>query len=414
MKTTIFSPVPDSKSPDSSQFSLFLAFNLFLSLQYLVMIILLLMVPVRHGRGGGMGSIMNLSQPYFILLFSFLILCHLIAGSIPHPSGRVKIISGFGLVITAAMTLGLLLFSRQVVTILQEVYREPILIYCILILSLGYGIFLIIRQIRHGQVPGMAIPAGDDISFPLPGKYIKERILAQGGIGTIWYAQRLLDGRPVVVKVPRRDDENTGMSFMQEIHLWRELSHENIAAILSANILPVPYMEIEYLPGSVADLSRPVPVEKALFIIRGLVSALIYAHDKGVIHCDIKPTNILLTEKGIPKLTDWGLARSDLSRWPVWGFSPRYAAPEQRHNPPECGIATDIWQTGMVFAELITGTAEVPDGSEPVFQGEYGSRLLPVIRRCFKIQPKDRYLSARDLMADLEIINRSDGSSDPV
>jgi serine/threonine protein kinase len=218
----------------------------------------------------------------------------------------------------------------------------------------------------------------------------------------IWYAERIESGMPVVVKVPRRDDEKTGMSFMQEISVWKDLDHPHIATVLSANILPVPYIEIEYLPGSLAELNKPVPFSEALEIIRSLASALVYAHDRGVAHCDIKPSNILLTKENVPKLTDWGLARSGSPRWSVSGFSPRYAAPEQHQLTPDCGFATDIWQTGMVFSELLTGHAEVPSGIEPVFMQKEGVGVLPVLHRCLAPDPHDRYPSARALSEDLD------------
>lgn len=136
---------------------------------------------------------------------------------------------------------------------------------------------------------------------------------------------------------------------MQEISLWKDLDHPNIVSILSANILPVPYIEMEYLPDSLATTEKPVSVTRAMEIFNNLVSALAYAHSRGITHCDIKPTNILLTRAGIPKLTDWGLSRSGSSgQWGVSGFSPRYAAPEQRQKPPGCSSATDVWQIGMI------------------------------------------------------------------
>lgn len=415
MKTTIF-PGPDLSLRKKSLYMWgVLAIHLLLAFQYLLVEFLFLSAPIRHGHGGGqgLGNAINLSLPSFSILFMLLILCHIISLVGARHSIRFIIVSGFGLVITATLTLGLLLFSRQSMNLLEMVYSHAILVIISLICSLLIGICMVISQVWKGH-GNENIPQGRDISsFPLPmNRYRNVRPIGEGGVGRIWYAERTGDGTPVVVKVPRTDDEMTGLSFMQEISIWRDLEHPHIATLLSANILPVPYIEIEYLPRSVADLKTPHPIPQALQIIQGLVSALIYAHGRGVTHCDIKPTNILLTHEGVVKLTDWGLARSGRDRWSVSGFSPTYAAPEQRQIYPECTASTDIWQVGMVFAELLTGRPEIPSGTEPVFQTGEGEKLLSIILKCLVSDPAGRYQSIRELSVDLERIapERSDDS----
>lgn len=401
MRTTIFSRTPE-KTGMISTWTLFSRFmNLLLAGFYLILVYLLSYSPVKHGHGGGFA----LSQPTYILLFSMIVIVHLLLLFQDHYWAGMGTISGFFLIIISAMTMGLLLFSRQSSSIFQNWYPTQILVYPALILSIGMGIGILSK--RNWHISG--IQTGDsfiDVSaFPLPSaRYRNVRIIAKGGVGAIWYAERTGDHRPVVVKVPQRSDEKTGISFMQEISLWKDLDHENIASVLSANILPSPYIEIEYLPHSLAEMDKPVSVAKALPIIRGLISALIYAHSRGVSHCDIKPTNILLTNEGIPKLTDWGLARSGSSKWSVSGFSPVYAAPEQRKDEPECTFSTDIWQLGLVFSELITGKTTLPTGREPVFMGEAGVLLFSVIHQCLASDPKNRYPSFQALSADFDLL----------
>jgi len=362
---------------------------------------LFLSVPVRHGHGGGMGqgigSAITFSLPLFIFLFLCMFLFHLASLFQARLPVRYVLLFGFGEVITATLILGLLSFSHQSFSLLQMVFPVTILVLVSLAISLIMGVYMVISQVRKGQGRGTDRFSRDISSFPLPkSRYRNIRPIGEGGVGTIWYAERVSDKTPVVVKVPQKDDEMTGLSFMQEISIWKDLQHPNIAPLLSANILPVPYIEIEYFPGSVADLDTPVPAGEALQIIQGLVSALLYAHDRGVIHCDIKPTNILLTYDGVPKLTDWGLARSR-GRWSVTGFSPTYAAPEQRQVYSECTGTTDIWQIGMVCAELLTGRPEIPAGTEPVFQTNEGKILLSVILKCLAPDPARRYQSIREL-----------------
>ena len=121
----------------------------------------------------------------------------------------------------------------------------------------------------------------------------------------------------VAVKVPVRFDEVTGTHFTRDIVFWQGLEHENIIRILSSNILPVPYIEMEYAPSSLAAISLPLPEEEAVRILLGIARGLAYAHEKGIVHRDIKPENILLTAEGIPRITDWGLGKAVSDHPPV-------------------------------------------------------------------------------------------------
>ncbi|HWQ63578.1 MAG TPA: serine/threonine-protein kinase [Methanospirillum sp.] len=359
---------------------------------------------MEHGENEGMGNAANLSLPVMYIFFSLLVVLHLVMLYKSYLSWHLIMSVVLGLIISSTLMLSLLFFVRQYANLLQFTYPFPSLVYGSLGLSfvLGmYGVTDLVRK-RH-QIEGYE-KSMTPSSFPLPAnRYRNVRILTEGGVGIIWYAERISDNLAVVVKVPRRVDEKTGMSFMQEISVWKDLDHPHIAAVLSANILPVPYIEIEYLPGTLADIEMPVATSRALQIIRSLVSALVYAHERGVAHCDIKPSNILLTSDGYVKLTDWGLARSGSSRWSVSGFSPRYAAPEQHQQASDCGYGTDIWEIGMVFSELLTGNATIPTGSEPVFLQREGAEILPIIQKCLASSPGDRYLSVKALLEDLDM-----------
>lgn len=409
MKTTIF-PGSENKTikPDIKNQAVW-ALNLILAGLYVVIILAVVSAPVHHGNRGigggnaGMGNMANDSLPVFYFLFSLLIILHLITMYHSRLSWKFILSVGLGLIICSSLVLGLLFFVRQYANLLQFTYLVPSLVYSSLMLSFLLGVYAVTDVFRRKNLMEISENTTLPTFFPLPdNRYKNVRILAEGGVGVIWYAERLSDTLPVVVKVPRKVDEKTGMSFMQEISVWKDLEHPHIATLLSANILPVPYIEIEYLPGSLADTKKPVPISECIHIIRSLVSALVYAHERGVAHCDIKPSNILLTLNGDVKLTDWGLARSGSSRWSVSGFSPRYAAPEQYHLIGDCGYGTDIWQIGLVFSELLTGTPALPSGDEPVFRKPYGADILRILQRCLACDPGSRYLSAQALMDDLD------------
>lgn len=400
MKTTILTSPPIPKKYSGSEPIPIQVVHLILGANYVIVVILLLFEPQKRGYGGGI----TISLPSFLVLFSVLFILHLVIILRHRLPYLVGYYGGISLVIISAMTISLILFSRQSANLLQAIYPIPILISIFLGISMLIGVYIVKKEVpRSNKIYPPSNPEKMSL-YPLPeNRYMKVRILAEGGVGTIWYAERMTDGLPVVVKVPIREDEQTGMSFLQEISIWKELNHPNIVSVLSVNVLPVPYIEMEYLPDSLATLKKPISVNQALKIINGLVSALIYTHDRGIAHCDIKPTNILISSEGVPKLADWGLSRSGLARWAVSGYSPNYAAPEQSRSISECSPTTDIWQIGMVLAELLTGKAEIPSGKESVFLLPDGAALLPIILRCLASDPKDRYPSVQVLREELEI-----------
>lgn len=203
-------------------------------------------------------------------------------------------------------------------------------------------------------------PAYSGFPEPLAPKYRNVEYLGRGGIASVYRAEHASDGRVVAVKIPIVPDEQTGTHFMREIRFWERLHHPNILAIHAANILPVPYVEMEYAPHSLKDCPLPLQPEAAVRVVRGIAAGLSFAHTNGVIHRDIKPENILCAGDRMPKITDWGLGSvTDAGhRTQVGGFSPGYAAPEQL-RPSVYGKEderTDLYQLGVLFFELLTGT----------------------------------------------------------
>jgi parallel beta-helix repeat protein len=255
--------------------------------------------------------------------------------------------------------------------------------------------------------------------FPreLESKYTEINYVGRGGIAWVFSARRKSDGVKVAVKIPISFDETTGKCFLNEIAAWETLRHENIVEVTAVNILPVPYVEMEFVPGSLESLEKPLPVWKAVHIINGITAGLQYAHEHGFIHRDIKPHNILLTDAVVPKITDWGMSKvlaADIKKSSIAGFSLSYAAPEQV-SPSEFGRTgerTDIYQLGVVFYELVTGS--IPFGGESIV--EVGNAILrenaiapseynpdaeavqKIILKCLEKDPARRYQSAAELL----------------
>ncbi len=221
------------------------------------------------------------------------------------------------------------------------------------------------------------------------------------------------------MKVPIRFDEVTGSQFTKELTIWEGLHHKNIVELYGANIFPRPYIEMEYVASSLAEMHFPIDEKKAAGIITGIAEGLRYAHEQGIVHRDIKPGNILLTPEGMPKITDWGLSKAQGTKQSgLIGFSLEYAAPEQLapNLYGEPGPWTDIYQMGVLFYEMLAG--HVPfagDGmgevthailhDEPVpalSGGRNADAINAIIAKCLRKRPQDRYTSVAELLKDLE------------
>jgi hypothetical protein len=279
--------------------------------------------------------------------------------------------------------------------------------------------------VDESAAPAPATPGrytGPAVPFPpsLEKRFLHPEFIGEGGLARVFRAQNAKTGMTVAVKVPVRFDEITGTHFTRDIVFWQGLEHTNIIRIWSSNILPVPYIEMEYAPSSLAAIPLPLPEEKAVGILLGIARGLAYAHEKGIVHRDIKPENILLTAEGVPKITDWGLGKSigDIRQSSVIGFSPSYAAPEQiaPHRYGRPGPATDIYQLGMLLCELVTGTTAFRgEGMHdlntailettpviPPWGGRHRNELERIILRCLAKKPEERYASVADLIRDVE------------
>jgi len=259
--------------------------------------------------------------------------------------------------------------------------------------------------------------------FPneLESKYSEIKYIGRGGIAWVFSARRKSDGLTVAVKIPISFDEMTGKSFLNEIAAWETLRHPNIVKVTAVNILPVPFVEMEFVPEALEATKKPIPVWKAVHLVRGIADGLKYAHEHGFIHRDIKPHNILLNGDFVPKITDWGMSKvlaNEVKKSSIAGFSLSYAAPEQV-SPSEFGRTderTDIYQLGVVFYELVTGS--VPFGGESIV--EVGNAILReqpkppsefnadaavvenIILKCLEKDPSNRYQSSLELLEALD------------
>jgi tetratricopeptide (TPR) repeat protein len=202
------------------------------------------------------------------------------------------------------------------------------------------------------------------------GAYRILREMGRGGMGNVYLAARADDAfqKLVAVKIIRRgmDLDDVVQRFRAERQILAMLDHPNIARLLDGGATEdgLPYFVMEYIEGEPIDVyceRRKLSTPERLNLFQSVCSAISYAHQNLVIHRDIKPVNILVTEAGVPRLLDFGIAKllapgmaTDLTQAGVRPLTPEYASPEQVRGDP-LTTASDIYSLGVLLYRLLTG-----------------------------------------------------------
>ncbi len=216
-------------------------------------------------------------------------------------------------------------------------------------------------------------------------RYEIHSLLGLGGMGKVYKGRDPLMDRWVAIKTITVNDAYQRERFKQEVRAAGKLSHPNITLIYNVGEEDsLAYIVMELVEGGTlaSRLSSPVPWREAVHLLLPISQALAYAHKHGVIHRDVKPSNILVSTKGQVKLTDFGVARleADALRLTEPGSTvgtPLYTAPEQIRGEAVDGRA-DLFSLGIVLFELLTGRHP--------FSGE---TLAQVIYRITQPEPAD-------------------------
>lgn len=200
------------------------------------------------------------------------------------------------------------------------------------------------------------------------GRYQVVEKLGEGGMATVYKAQDTRLDRMVALKVIRMERDSNGdylKRFEREAKALAKLSHPNIVHVNEYGEFDgTPYIVMDYIPSGTLKqrMGKPISWKDAIQFILPIANALDYAHQHHVIHRDVKPANILITEDGAPMLSDFGLAKildsgvgSDLSGSGMAGIgTPEYMAPEQVLGKQADGRA-DMYALAIVLFEMITG-----------------------------------------------------------
>ncbi len=280
----------------------------------------------------------------------------------------------------------------------------------------------------------------DRLRAALADRYAIERELGQGGMATVYLARDLKHDRLVALKILRPEfGAAVGPErFLREIRVTAKLQHPHILPLLDSGTLEDgpgllrPYYVMPYVEGeSLRDRlvrERQLPVEEAVRIALDVAAALAYAHSQGVVHRDIKPDNILLSDKQ-PVLADFGIARAvsvaggeRLTETGLALGTPQYMSPEQAAGDPSMNARTDVYALGCVLYEMLAGDPPFTGSSvqaviarhmaEPVprlrtVRVTVPERLERVITRALAKAPADRFATAEEFAGALSASTRS-------
>ena len=286
----------------------------------------------------------------------------------------------------------------------------------------------------------------DHLQATLGSAYTLERELGGGGMSRVFLADEARLRRKVVVKVlsPELFEGISAERFEREIQLAASLQQANIVPVLSAGDAGgMPYYTMPFVDGESlrARLARgPLSIAESVSILRDVARALAYAHERGIVHRDIKPDNVLLS-RGAAVVTDFGIAKAlaasqtraagaTLTVTGVAIGTPAYMAPEQAAGDPAIDHRADIYAFGCLAYELLTGkspfggrspqqllAAHLTETPPPVteLRPDTPNQLVNLIARCVAKDARARPQSADELLGALDSMATGDavGSTTP-
>jgi serine/threonine protein kinase len=251
-------------------------------------------------------------------------------------------------------------------------------------------------------------------------------------MGKVYKASHPTLERDVAIKLIRLDtatDPGVVDRFRREAKVVATLRHPGIIQVYDFDIdEDMLYMVMEYVPGEslaqrlagIHTQGGQLPLEEALRLFRLITQAVAYAHEQGVIHCDLKPGNVLLTTQGQPVLTDFGIAKfisgEHLTLTADIMGTPHYMSPEQASGG-KVGSYTDVYSLGVILYELTTGAlpfngdtamsimyqhVNEPPSIPRSINPDLPRAVEQIIEKAMTKDPAGRYPSAQELLADVE------------
>ncbi len=269
-----------------------------------------------------------------------------------------------------------------------------------------------------------------DSTPPTPPGYRLECRLGVGSFGEVWAAVQLRTGQRVAIKFFRRAGLDFDYLRLEVARLREVASHPFVVSLLDADLEhDPPFYVMPLLARSLEDELRP-PLKTAVSWIQQLAAALRYLHDKGVLHCDLKPSNVLLDEEKRVRLSDFGQSRSQNEKSAAFGTL-GFMPPEQVRAEAVPGVAWDVYSFGATCYALLTeryprlseedqtslrsshNTLEQLDlykkllGTKPLtpvreLRSEVDPELACILECCLRVDPISRTPSMHEVVDDLQ------------
>ena len=283
----------------------------------------------------------------------------------------------------------------------------------------------------------------EPMAHRLAGRYEVRSLIGRGGMAEVHLGFDTRLSRVVAIKMLRRDlaqDSIFQARFRREAQSAASLNHPNIVAVYDTGeeiiedavgrSIAVPYIVMEYVEGhTVKDLisdGTAVPINEAVEIVSGVLSALDYSHANHLVHRDIKPGNIMLTSDGKIKVMDFGIARAltdsqaTMTQTNAVVGTAQYLSPEQARGET-VDARSDLYSTGVVLFELLTGRPPFKGDSAVAVAYQHVEQIPPtpssilsdipdsldrVVLKALAKNREDRYPTAAAMLSDLQRVSR--------
>jgi serine/threonine-protein kinase len=255
------------------------------------------------------------------------------------------------------------------------------------------------------------------------------QVLNSGGTATVYLGIDLYTGLPVAVKELKANmfkSDFVRKKFIEEANQYLYMDHPNIVKLKDFIVTEENhYLVMEYVDGKnlydyMTTVTGPLPIQNVALLLNEVLSALSYVHDRNLIHLDIKPSNIMLSNSNSVKLVDFGISQDDKSTRsenPIG--SPAYMSPEQVDGQ-EIDFQSDIYSTGISMFELLTGSLpfQSSETREELFQSiktnkmprlianneldlEHEEEMNRIFRKATNKNKKERYQSCEAFQLDI-------------
>jgi serine/threonine-protein kinase len=257
----------------------------------------------------------------------------------------------------------------------------------------------------RGGTPSSSAP--DEGRFPagtvLAGRYRILGLLGKGGMGEVYKAFDLILNQTVALKFLTHAHlgEAALIRFRNEVRIARQVSHPNVCRVYDVGMVEgLHFLSMEYIDGEdLASLLRRIgrlPQDKAIEFTRKICAGLGAAHERGVLHRDLKPTNIMIDGRGQPRIADFGLAAlaQEIPLSDLRSGTPAYMSPEQKAGK-EVTTRSDVYSLGLVLHEMFTGKARANDrkaaqSTPSELVKELDPTIERLILRCLEEDPRRR------------------------